>query len=660
MKFYFTILLSALFIFFFSTLNLPQTKNYVAGELIIQLKKGSSLQNFKNDFSSIDLTENRLLSGRMNIWLFKYNPAKISAEEVLFTIKQNKNVSIVQFNHYVQNRNSGSIMTTFPSDPMFDQQWALNNTGQSGGTPDADVDAPEAWDITTGGLTEYGDTIVVAIVDGGCDLSHEDLIYWHNYAEIPNNGIDDDNNGYIDDYRGWNAYNNTGNVPSDFHGTHVSGISAAHGNNGTGVSGINWNTQVMPVAASSGTEAIVVAGYGYALEMRARYNETNGTEGAFVVSTNSSFGVDYGQPDDYPIWCAMYDSMGVQGILSCAATANLNINVDLQGDVPTACPSPFMISVTNTTRNDLKNSGAAYGLETIDLGAPGTSILSTTPGNSYGTLTGTSMATPEVTGAIALMYAAADSELISICKTDPGAGALLMRDYLFAGVDVIPALDGITVTGGRLNVFNAVTEVSQYSTTPVELSSLTADAKENNVFVQWTTATELNNKGFEIERAVINNLTGIKSDYKKLGFVRGSGSTTEKRNYNFEDKAPSPGTYFYRLEQFDFGGAANYSNEIEIEIKNPGEFNLSQNYPNPFNPTTKINFTLPEKSNVTLNVYNVIGELISTVIQNTFDAGYQSIDFNASHLPSGVYVYKLEAKGNSRTFVSSKKMILMK
>ncbi len=647
-------------IIFIPISGMAQESNYVNGELIIQLKSDASLNKFKTSFQSIDMKDVRLLSRRMNIWLFQYNPAKVSSEDVLFQIRQNKEVNIVQFNHFVQSRNNSSVLSNFPDDPMFDQQWALNNTGQSGGTPDADIDAPEAWGITTGGLTKLGDTIVVAIVDGGCDLNHEDLIYWRNYAEIPNNGIDDDNNGYIDDYRGWNAYNNNGNIPSDFHGTHVSGIAAAHGNNNLGVSGVNWITQVMPVAASSGTEAIVVAGYGYVLEMRALYNETNGAEGAFIVATNSSFGVDYGQPENYPIWCAMYDSMGVQGILSCAATANLNINIDVQGDVPTACPSPFMISVTNTTRNDLKNSGAAYGLETIDLGAPGTTILSTTPGNSYSNLTGTSMATPEVTGAIALMYAAADSGLMELYKTDPASGAIIFRDYLFAGVDVIPALEGITVTGGRLNVFNAVTEVSQYSSTPVELSSFTANTNENNVNIQWATATELNNKGFEIERAKFNNTAGTRNEYKKIAFVRGSGNTTEKQSYSFVDKSLVPGKYFYRLKQIDFGGVADYSNEIEVEIKTPVEFNLSQNYPNPFNPTTKINFTLSERSDVTINVYNVIGELVSTVVKNTFDAGYQSVSFNAANLPSGVYVYRIEAKGISRTFVSSKKMVLVK
>jgi hypothetical protein len=356
-----------------------QESDFIPGELIIQFREKISIDSFEQSYVDIEMESIRLLSDRMNIWWVKYNSEVNDDAEVRFRISKDARVNIVQFNHQVTLRESfdefAEQFANFPNDPMFNQQWALHNTGQTGGTPDADIDGPEAWDLTTGGVTALGDTIVVAIVDGGCQLNHPDLNYWYNWNEIPGNSIDDDGNGYIDDFRGWNAYNNTPNVPSNEHGTHVSGISGAKGNNNLGVSGVNWNVKVMPIAGSSSSEATVVAAYAYALELRAQYNETNGTLGAFVVATNSSFGVDYGQPVNYPIWCAMYDSLGVQGILSCGATANLNINIDIMGDIPTACPSDYMVAVTNTTHNDLKNSGAAYGLTTIDLGAPGTSIL---------------------------------------------------------------------------------------------------------------------------------------------------------------------------------------------------------------------------------------------------------------------------------------------
>ncbi|MFQ5499205.1 MAG: S8 family serine peptidase, partial [Candidatus Zixiibacteriota bacterium] len=404
------------------------------------------------DFDQYNLKRAKLLSRRMNIWLYTYVHANLKAadhEQVLSAVRLHSDVEIAQFNHYVQERQ------TIPNDPSFTNQWALNNTGQTGGTPDADIDAPEAWDIAVGDTTAKGDQVVVAIVDGGCDLNHVDIDFWKNTDEIPNNGLDDDGNGYIDDYDGWNAYNSNGNVPSSSHGTHVAGIAAAIGNNGTGVSGVNWGVKVMPIGGSSGTESIVVEAYGYVLELRATYNATNGVMGAFVVATNSSFGVDFGQPANFPIWCAMYDSMGLAGILSAAATANQNIDIDVQGDVPTACPSDYLLSVTNTTHTDVKNSGAAFGATTIDLGAPGTNVYSTLPGNSYGNLTGTSMATPQVCGAVGFLYSVACPGFINAYKNDPGTYALMIKQAILDGTDPNASLAGITVSGGRLNIYNS-------------------------------------------------------------------------------------------------------------------------------------------------------------------------------------------------------------
>ncbi|MFQ5454093.1 MAG: S8 family serine peptidase, partial [Candidatus Zixiibacteriota bacterium] len=444
---------------------------YKEGEFIIQLSEYSDPASLESSFLQYNLVNKKLLSRRMNIWLFEYdytNMKPADHESLLSQVKYNDDVLIAQFNHYVKERAS------FPNDQYFNNQWDMHNTGQSGGVPDADIDGPEAWDLSIGGTTAQGDEIVSAVIDGGAYLNHVDLDFWKNINEIPNNGIDDDGNGYIDDYDGWNAYNSNGNIPSSSHGTHVSGTVGAIGNNNTGVTGVNWNVKVMPIAGSSGTESVVVEAYGYVFEMRTIYNETDGALGAFVVSTNSSFGVDYGNPDNYPIWCAMYDSMGSVGILSAAATANININIDVAGDVPTACPSDYMIAVTNTTDDDVKNSGAAYGLTTIDLGAPGTNIYSTTPNNNYGYMTGTSMATPHVTGAVALLYAAACPGFIQGYKNDPGTYALLIKQFILDGTDLLPSLDGITVSGGRLNIFNSIVLLQAYQCgTTIEHTPLT-------------------------------------------------------------------------------------------------------------------------------------------------------------------------------------------
>lgn len=568
--------LLAFIILTFAALIFPQEQKYVKGELLVQLKAGSQTESFFNQFKFIELKPVRLLSKRMNIWLCNYNYEKIEDDEVQFEIKQNASVKAVQFNHYIELReekkspfvkDTKSSPLVFPNDPRFNEQWALNNTGQSGGVVDADIDAPEAWNFATGGITALGDTIVVAIVDGGCDLNHQDLNYWINYEEIPNNGIDDDGNGYIDDYRGWNAYDNNGSVPSSSHGTHVSGIAAAKGNNGIGVSGVNWNCKVMPIGGSSNVEATVVAAYGYVLEMRARYNETNGQHGAFVVATNASFGVDYGQPANFPLWCGIYDSLGVQGVLSCGATANLNINVDIQGDIPTACPSSYLITVTNTTSSDTKNSGAAYGLNTIDLGAPGTSVLSTYPSNSYSSLTGTSMATPHVTGAVALMFAAANSGLMQSYKLNPSAISLTFKNLLLAGTDPIPALNNITVTGGRLNVYNAVLSVSTPPDTipPTQITDLAViDTTSNSLTLTWTTPLDTTRNGvvaYDVRRSstpITDSLSfysAIQVPFTDAPDTAGAVETLVIDNLSFNS------TYYFAVRSFDFwGNASSISN----------------------------------------------------------------------------------------------------
>ena len=439
-----------------------QEKNigFKEGQLLVQLHSNVEINALTNDFGNIGLQPLELLSRRMNIWLCEFNPQLESAENALNAVKNHPVVKNTQFNHYITLRDAEA--TTFPDDPQFGSQWVLNNTGQTGGTPDADIDAPEAWDITTGGMTADCDEIIVAVIDNGADLNHQDLNFWKNLDEIPNNGVDDDGNGYIDDFDGWNVFTDSDNITVASHGTHVSGIATAIGNNTTGVSGVNWGAKTMFIQGSSTVESTVLEAYGYVLEMRKRYNESNGETGAFVVVTNSSFGVDFGDPADFPLWCEFYDSLGEAGILSCGATANINIDIDIQGDVPTACPSDYMVAVTNTTHTDQKNSGAAFGATTIDLGAPGTSILNTLPGNGYGNLTGTSMATPTVAGAIAMMYAAASQSLIQLYKSDPAGTALMFKQWLLDGTDPIEALNGITVSGGRLNVFNSVQLVQNF------------------------------------------------------------------------------------------------------------------------------------------------------------------------------------------------------
>jgi len=186
---------------------------------------------------------------------------------------------------------------------------------------------------------------------------------------------------------------------------------------------------------------------------------------------------------------------------------------------------------------------------------------------------------------------------------------------------------------------------------PVELTSFAASVTNlGQVMLNWETATEINNQGFEIERRTES------SEYRTVGFVEGYGTTTEQRSYSYLDQTVEQGVNFYRLKQVDFDGTFSYSDEIEVDVTAPLTFNLDQNYPNPFNPSTNINFSIPESGNVRLAVYNLVGEEVAVLVDGFRTAGSYEATFDASNLPSGMYIYKLQSANS----VQTKKMMLLK
>ncbi|MFQ5454915.1 MAG: S8 family serine peptidase [Nitrospirota bacterium] len=335
-----------------------------------------------------------------------------------------------------------------PDDPGFSEQWGLENTGQNGGLIDADINAVSAWNIETGNKD-----VIVAIIDSGVDITHPDLInnIYTNTGEIPGNGIDDDGNGFIDDLHGWD-FVDADNIPQDGrgHGTHVAGIIAATGNNMTGVSGIAWNVSILPLkfindCCGQGTLLDVVSAINYAIAMNAD-----------VI--NASWG-------SYDFSLALKDIIKAAnnaGILFAAASGNDSLDTDTTPLYPAGYNLPNIISVASTDRFDNRSSFSNFGIKSVDLGSPGSSILSTRPTNpatisfgsppaglnptEYGTISGTSMATPFVAGTAAL-----------IISQYPGATVQYMRSKILGGTEPLSSLNGITATGGRLNAFNSLT-----------------------------------------------------------------------------------------------------------------------------------------------------------------------------------------------------------
>ncbi len=333
-----------------------------------------------------------------------------------------------------------------PDDPAYVQgtQWHLHNTGQDGGLPDADIDAPEGWD-----LIRDAPDIVVAVVDSGVRLTHEDLAenLWIHPGETPGNGLDDDGNGYVDDLHGIDALEQTGDPTDDLgHGTQVAGLIGAVGNNQRGGSGVAWRVRLMPLrfmdAHGSGSVSDAVACLEYAL-----------LHGADIV--NCSWG---GARASVALETALQQLCGA-GVIIVAAAGNEGRDLDLEPEYPASYSLDLLVVTTATTRTDTLADAANYGSRTVHVGAPGVDLYSTlhTGNHAYGFVQGSSMAAPVVSGILAVLKAR--------YPADPPS-RLVQR--LLATSDRLPALSGRCVSGGRVNLHRAVSEA--WEDTPLRLT----------------------------------------------------------------------------------------------------------------------------------------------------------------------------------------------
>ena len=404
--------------------------------LIVKYKKNASAQMRKqarslvkakiSDVNADEIDDNykSLLSGR----LAKFKISGMSTKEAIARLKSHQAIEYVEPDYQV------SIAGT-PDDPRFDELWGLNNDGQTGGTADADIDAVEAWDISTGSRD-----VVVGVIDTGIDYSHSDLAsnIWVNSSEIPGDGIDNDGNGFVDDVHGINAITNTGDPMDDEgHGTHVSGTIGASGNNATGVVGVNHEVSLV------GCKFLDAAGNGSTSDAIKCIDYMVGLKNAGVnlrVLNNSWGGGGYSQ--------ALADAIAsseAADLLFVAAAGNDTIDNDVNPHYPSNYENASVLSVASTDQTDNISWFSHYGLTSVDMGAPGSAILSTTPGESYASYSGTSMATPHVAGAAAL-----------VLSINPELNTQELKELLMSSGDANAALQGVTVAGTRLNVNQAL------------------------------------------------------------------------------------------------------------------------------------------------------------------------------------------------------------
>ena len=372
----------------------------------------------------VDDNYSAILSGR----LAKFKVSGMSSKEAIKRLQNHAAIEYVEPDYRVS-------IASVPNDPDFSSLWGLHNEGQTGGVADADIDAVEAWSISTGSRE-----VVVGVIDTGVDYSHEDLAdnAWINPGEIPGDGIDNDGNGYIDDVHGINAITDSGDPMDDQgHGTHVSGTIGASGNNGTGVVGVNHEVSIAGCkflsADGTGSTSDAIKCIDYMVDLK--------NQGVNVRVLNNSWG---GGGFSQALADAITASEQAD-ILFVAAAGNDAVDNDQNPHYPSNYEHDSVLSVASTDNRDNMSSFSQWGLTSVDLGAPGSAILSTVPGNGYASYSGTSMATPHVAGAAAL-----------VLSINPDLSALELKELLMNSGDQNEALQGKTVSGNRLNVNQAL------------------------------------------------------------------------------------------------------------------------------------------------------------------------------------------------------------
>ena len=490
-----------------------QVADYVQGQVLIRFKKTVTREQISDFYAEYGLAEKDNLDSDPNDadQGLRLAAAPVDVDENLIEVLEgDARVAYAEPNYLLQ------LSETPPSDPLFERLWGLHNTGQTGGTEDADIDALEAWEISAGSKD-----VILAVIDTGIDVDHEDLKdnLWTNPQECPRgvgkcvaDGVDDDGNGYVDDFHGINAITNSGALIDDYgHGTHIAGIAAATGNNRKGVIGVSWKARVLGckfiTAFGTGTTSNAVKCFNYIYDMRNKQKQN-------IVVTNSSWGG--GSPSR-----SLREAMGrVDSPLHVCAAGNSNSNRKLY---PAAYDLDNIIAVAATDHDDLYAGFSSWGEDWVDLAAPGVNILSTVPTgrcpmclpSGYGATNGTSMSSPYVAGAAALIW----SEF-------KGLNNQQVKQRILSGVNPLKNQSKKTLTNGRLNVFNAM---EKDSTPPAAVSDLSpSGVLLTKIMLSWTATGD-------------DGFTGVSTSYD----IRYSDAPISNATWDSASRvltAPTPGT----------------------------------------------------------------------------------------------------------------------
>ncbi|HUR99992.1 MAG TPA: S8 family serine peptidase [Pyrinomonadaceae bacterium] len=471
---------SMVLIFASFVISQEKTGKYVPDEVLI---KTDSSAEARSHLESLDNEGAKVVEKFAGLgWQRVRIPAGMTVDEAIARYQKRSGFVAVQPNYYY------SLLAT-PNDVDFGAGLLYGLTK---------ISAPQAWDLSTG-----SSSVVVANIDTGIRYTHQDLAanMWTNPGEANGNGVDDDNNGFIDDYYGWDfRFNDSDPADENGHGTHTSGTIGAVGNNIVGVVGVNWNVKLMAIkiyspAGEDTTSAMLIAAYQYVLLMKNR--------GVNIRVTNNSYGgcneaCGYDQATKDAI-----DALGEAGILNVFAAGNSGTNNDVAPHYPASYTSPTILSVGGSNSADARIYN--YGAASVDLAAPAAGIRSTTStsNSSYGNLSGTSMATPHVTGAAALLSA-----------YNPALSPASLKATLMNTVDVLPQFAGFNRTGGRLNVGRAL---QNQTVCTFSLSTQTINARTKGGYYSIGVSA-----GQNCDYAVKSNVNWIKVS----GITEGSGNGT--------------------------------------------------------------------------------------------------------------------------------------